>query len=74
MATADDERSAALAAARPVIEAVVWCTMATVGPDGAPRTRLVHPIWDWDLGIGWATSRGTPLRRRHLAHHAGVSC
>lgn len=25
--------------ARPIVEAVVWCTVATVGPDGAPRTR-----------------------------------
>jgi hypothetical protein len=58
----------ALAVARPVIDDVVWCTMATVAPDGEPRTRLVHPIWDWDRGVGWITSRGTPLRRRHLAH------
>src|SRR5690349_15898415 len=68
-----EQRAAALAVARPVIEDVVWCSMATVGPDGAPRTRVVHPIWDWDAGVGWITSRATPLRRRHLEHHPGTS-
>ena len=53
----------ALAAARTVIEQIVWCTLATVGPDGAPRCRIVHPIWDWDTATGWITSRATPLRR-----------
>ncbi len=24
----------------------VWCDMATVGPDGRPRTRIVHPVWE----------------------------
>jgi hypothetical protein len=73
MADHPESMEGALAVARPVIEQVVWCTMATVGPDGAPRTRIVHPIWDWDRGVGWITSRGTPLRRRHLAHHPGAS-
>ncbi len=47
---------------------VVWATMATVGPDGAPRTRVVHPVLRWDDGVphGWVTSRPTALRRRHL--------
>ena len=27
---------------------IVWCDMATVGPDGRPRTRIVHPVWDGD--------------------------
>lgn len=63
-----------MAAARPVIEDVVWCTLATVGPDGRPRTRVVHPVWDWDAGVGWITRRGTPLQRRHLEHQPAVSC
>ena len=24
---------------------MVWCDMATVGPNGRPRTRIVHPVW-----------------------------
>jgi hypothetical protein len=27
---------------------MVWCDMATVGPDGRPRTRIVHPVWEGD--------------------------
>jgi hypothetical protein len=64
----------ALALARPVIEDVVWCTLATVAPDGRPRTRVVHPIWDWQGGVGWITRRGTPIQRRHLEHEPAVSC
>ena len=33
---------------------MVWCDMATVGPDGRPRTRIVHPIWEGDTA--WMTS------------------
>ena len=25
---------------------MVWCDMATVGPEGRPRTRVVHPVWE----------------------------
>jgi hypothetical protein len=33
---------------------MVWCDMATVGPDGRPRTRIVHPVWR--DGTAWITS------------------
>ena len=33
---------------------MVWCDMATVGPDGRPRTRIIHPIWN--NGTAWITS------------------
>jgi hypothetical protein len=33
---------------------MVWCDMATVGPDGRPRTRIVHPVWEGDTA--WMTS------------------
>ena len=54
---------------------VVWATMATVGPDGAPRTRVVHPVLQWDERPpqGWVTSRPTALRRRHLRTSPMVS-
>jgi hypothetical protein len=37
--------------------AMVWCDMATVGPDSRPRTRVVHPVWDGENG--WVTSKRT---------------
>src|SRR6185503_271816 len=33
---------------------MVWCDMATVGPDDRPRTRIVHPVWQ--DGTAWNTS------------------
>jgi hypothetical protein len=27
---------------------IVWCVAATTGGDGRPRTRVLHPIWEWD--------------------------
>lgn len=33
---------------------MVWCDMATVGPDGRPQTRIVHPVWEGNTA--WMTS------------------
>ena len=33
---------------------MVWCDMATVGHDGRPRTRIVHPVWEGNAA--WITS------------------
>ena len=27
---------------------IVWCVAATTAADGRPRTRVLHPIWEWD--------------------------
>ncbi len=64
------------AVARPIIERVVWATIATVGPDGHPRTRLMHPVWFWDADTPTAlvSARPTPLKIRHLATQPIVSC
>ena len=47
---------------------IVWASVATVEPDGRPRTRILHPIWEWvgDGLVGWiATVQVRPegLRR-----------
>lgn len=44
---------------------IVWCTVATVDAGGHPRTRVLHPIWEWDgtTLTGWiATSPLSPKR------------
>ncbi len=44
---------------------IVWATVATVTPDGRPRTRVLHPLWEWDGDalVGWiATSPLSPKR------------
>lgn len=44
---------------------IVWCVGATVDPSGTPRTRVLHPVWEWDDDTeqltGWiATGPQTP--------------
>jgi hypothetical protein len=54
---------------------IVWCTVATVGADGRPRTRVLHPIWEWDGDAltGWiATSPRSP-KAADLAHQPAIS-
>src|SRR4029079_9845854 len=53
--------------ARPIVERIIWCTVSTAGPDGAPRSRLMHPVWCWDRECPAAlvSARPTPLKRAH---------
>jgi hypothetical protein len=66
----------AIASARHIVERVVWCTVTTVSPEGAPRSRLMHPVWFWDgpRPTALVTARPTPLKLRHLAANPRVSC
>lgn len=61
---------------RQLTESIVWCAMTTVGADGRPRSRVVHPVWDWSTRPlqGWVTSRPTLLKRSHLAAHPVATC
>jgi hypothetical protein len=54
---------------------IVWCTVATVDPDGHPRTRVLHPIWEWDGErlTGWIATSPLSPKARHLAAHPEVS-
>jgi len=50
---------------------IAWCTVATVGPDGAPRTRVMHPIWEGPTG--WIATTPGGLKGRHLAHEPRIA-
>jgi general stress protein 26 len=50
---------------------IAWCTAATVGPDGAPRTRVLHPIWEGP--VGWIATSRAGLKARHLAYEPRVA-
>jgi hypothetical protein len=54
---------------------IVWCTVATVDTTGAPRTRILHPIWEWDGQrlTGWIATEPTSVKAGHLAHEPRVS-
>ena len=54
---------------------IVWASVATIGPDERPRTRILHPIWAWDGAAltGWIATVPTPLKRAHIATHPDAS-
>jgi len=47
---------------------IVWCTAATVDAHGRPRSRVLHPVWQWDGEhlVGWIGTSPTPTKRSHL--------
>nr|WP_107656114.1 pyridoxamine 5'-phosphate oxidase family protein [Nocardia suismassiliense] len=55
---------------------IVWCTVSTTDPAGRPRSRVLHPIWEWDGQelTGWIFTGQTPAKLAHLAHSPYVSC
>ena len=55
---------------------IVWCTAATVDADGRPRSRVLHPIWQWDGATltGWIATGPTPVKRAHLEASPHISC
>ena len=54
---------------------IVWCTVATVAPDGTARTRVLHPIWEYADGelTGWIATSPLSLKAKHLAHEPTIS-
>jgi general stress protein 26 len=54
---------------------IVWATVATVDRDGKPRSRILHPIWEWDGTdlVGWIATVPTPLKRAHLEANPEVA-
>ena len=47
---------------------IVWATVATTDSKGRPRSRVLHPIWQWDGEqlVGWVATGPTPTKRAHL--------
>jgi hypothetical protein len=54
---------------------IVWASVATVGVDGRPRSRILHPFWEWDGSslVGWIATGPTPVKRAHLDAHPDIS-
>lgn len=54
---------------------IVWASVATVDANGRPRSRVLHPIWEWDGATltGWIATGPTPIKRAHIAAHPDVS-
>ena len=47
---------------------IVWCSAATVDSNGRPRSRVLHPIWQWDgtTLVGWVGTNPNSIKRAHL--------
>jgi hypothetical protein len=54
---------------------IVWATVATVDALERPRSRVLHPLWQWDGDTlrGWIATGPTPIKRAHLEHSPYVS-
>jgi hypothetical protein len=54
---------------------IVWCTVATVDPKGRPRTRVLHPIWEWDGDslTGWIATSPISPKAAHLSNQPMIS-
>lgn len=55
---------------------IVWCNVATVDAKKRPRSRVLHPIWEWHDGqlTGWVGTGPTPTKRAHIDASPYVSC
>jgi hypothetical protein len=47
---------------------IVWASVASVDTSDRPRSRILHPIWEWDGDalVGWVATGPTPTKRAHL--------
>ena len=54
---------------------IVWCTVATLDREGLPRTRILHPIWEWDGQklTGWIATGKTPVKVAGLEATPNIS-
>jgi hypothetical protein len=54
---------------------IVWATAATVDRKKRPRSRILHPIWQWDGERlqGFIATSATPVKRAHLEFSPHVS-
>jgi general stress protein 26 len=53
------------------IARIAWATVATVAADGAPRTRILHPIWEGSTG--WIATTSGSFKMRQLRRDPRVS-
>lgn len=55
---------------------IVWCTVTTVDPQGRPRSRVLHPIFEVRDGLpfGWVMTGQTPVKTAHLTANPHVAC
>ncbi|MFE3543482.1 pyridoxamine 5'-phosphate oxidase family protein [Nocardia sp. NPDC059177] len=47
---------------------IVWCAITTVDGNGRPRSRVLHPMWEFVDGkpVGWIVTPKSPIKVAHL--------
>jgi hypothetical protein len=57
---------------------IVWCSVATIDRHHRPRSRILHPYWEWDGNtqtlVGWIATTPTPIKHAHLGQSPYASC
>ena len=54
---------------------IVWCSAATIDRAGRPRSRVLHPVWEWDGSElrGWIATSPLSPKRGDLDAHPFIS-
>ena len=54
---------------------IVWAVVATVDGEGTPRTRVLHPIWEFDGDrlTGWIATSPMSKKAEHLLAEPSIS-
>lgn len=54
---------------------IVWCVASTTDAAGRPRTRVLHPIWEWDgqALTGWILTSPRSPKASDLERTAALS-
>ena len=54
---------------------IVWASATTVDANSRPRSRILHPIWEWDGTdlFGWIATVPSPVQKAHLAVHPEIA-
>lgn len=53
------------------VNKAVWCVAASIEPQGRPRTRILHPIWQG--ATGWISTHRHSTKSKHLAYSPYLS-
>jgi hypothetical protein len=53
---------------------IAWASVATIDGQRRPRSRILHPHWEWDGNalVGWIATGPTPIKQAHLAANPNV--
>ncbi|MEO6085721.1 MAG: pyridoxamine 5'-phosphate oxidase [Umezawaea sp.] len=57
-----------------IVGRIVWSVVSTTDRAGRPRSRVMHPVWDFAAMTGVVGTRRTPVKVAHLARQPAVTC